>query len=221
MAIASSSVFPPLLIHLAYDIIKKKNGVCVRRRRVSCQSGCLRQQIETLGRHVTGVSRDTRTTTTAKTAIMCVMAAATSADCTLSASSLRRSKRKRRSLSIPCRPIRRSTPNAFLSRPSRAVFLLPLAMLFRRTFLRCDFSFHLFIHDLHPFIEVVNRQIKEVADWRFAVFGKVKCEKPESVYLSAPFKKRDTFKVTAMKSKPGRLMISSYLTPTTAAATCA
>ncbi len=95
------------------------------------------------------------------------------------------------------------------------------AVLFLRTFLRCDFPFNLLVHDLHPFIEIANRQIKEVADWRFAVFGKAKRTKPESAYLSAPLKKRDTFNVTAMKSKPGRLMISSYLTPTAAAATCA
>ena len=159
MAIAGSSVFPPWLIRLAYDIIKKKNGVCVRRRRVSCQSGCLRQQIETLGRHVTGVSRDTHTTTTAKTAITRVMAAATSADCTLSASSLRRSKRKRRSLLTPCRHIRRSTRSAFLSRPlCGAVFLCPpSAVLFRRAFLRRDFPFHFFVHDRHPFIEIADR----------------------------------------------------------------
>ena len=95
------------------------------------------------------------------------------------------------------------------------------AVLFRRTFLRCDFSVHLLVHNLHPFIEIANRQIKEVVDWRFAVFGKAKRGKPESAYLSAPLKKRDTFNVTAMKSKPGRLMISSYLTLAAAAATCA
>ena len=121
----------------------------------------------------------------------------------------------------PCRLIRRSIPNAFPSRPARGGFSLPLAVLFHRTFLSRDFSFHLFVHDLYPFIEIANRQLKEVADWRFAVFGKAKRGKPESAYLSAPLKKRDTFKVTAMKSKPGRLMISSYLTPAAAAATCA
>lgn len=55
-------------------------------------------------------------------------------------------------------------------------------MLFCRTFLRCDFLLDLLVHDLHPFIEIANRQLKEVADWRLAVFGETKRTKPELAY---------------------------------------